>query len=452
MSYDFTKTSPAHEQFWMPFTPQRLFKSNPRMMVSADGMYYTDQDGRKVLDGIAGLWCTNAGHNHPKIKEAVKAQIDTLDYAPNFQYGHPTAFEAAKRLTDAMPDPFTHVFFSNSGSEAVDTALKIALGYHRAKGDGQRRVLIGRERGYHGVGFGGISVGGIPYTCAYFGQRLPDIDHIVHTWDLEHNAFSKGEPEWGAHLADDLLNTIYLNDPSNIAAVIIEPVAGSTGILPPPKGYLKRIREICDEYGILLIFDEVVTAFGRMGEMSSTTYFDVMPDIIVSAKGLTNGAVPMGATFVTSDIYDTFMNGPREIIELMHGYTYSGHPLACAAAIGTLDAFEEDNILENARKMMPIFEEAVHSLKDKPYVMDIRNCGMIAGVQLENYSDDDPMLRTRTASYELFNRGAVIRYSGPTMQLSPSLTINEKAIDQLVTMLGDVLDDIGSGKVSGVLA
>ena len=438
--YDFTTAANSLEEFWMPFTPQRYFKDAPRMIVSADGMYYKDQDGKPILDGVAGLWCVNAGHNHPRVKEAIKAQLDILDYAPNFQFGHPTAFKAASRLVADMPDPISHVFFSNSGSEAVDTALKIALAYHRVRGQGTRRVLIGRERGYHGVGFGGISVGGLPYNRAAFGQLLPNVDHLPQTHNLEHNAFKKGMPDWGAHLADDLEKIIILHDPENVAAVIVEPVAGSTGVLPPPVGYLKRLREICDKYGVLLIFDEVVTGFGRFGSVSSSTYFGVIPDIITSAKGITNGTVPMGATFVGEHIYDAFMHGPEKVIELMHGYTYSGHPLACAAALGTMDAYNEDKIFENSVKMAPVLEAAIHTLRGKPHVVDIRNCGLLAGVQLAEHSKEDPARYAREVSYELFRRGAMVRYTGMNLYLSPPLIVNAAQIEQLVTMIGDVLD------------
>lgn len=440
--YDFSTQANSMDEFWMPFTPQRLFKRAPRMVVSADGMFYKDQEGREIIDGAAGLWCVNAGHNRTRIKEAVKAQLEILDYAPAFNFGHPTAFKAASRLVNAMPDPISHVFFSNSGSEAVDTALKIALNYHRVRGEGTRRTLIGRERGYHGVGFGGISVGGLPYNRAAFGQLLPSIDHMPHTHSLKDMAFSVGQPAWGAHLADDLERIILLHDPMNVAAVIVEPIAGSTGVLIPPKGYLERLRAICDKYGVLLIFDEVVTAFGRLGCMSASTYFNVMPDIICTAKGLTNGTVPMGATFVGAHIYDAFMNGPEHVIEMMHGYTYSGHPLAAAAAIGTLDTYTEDKIFENAAAMAPKLEAAVHSLKNKPRVVDIRNLGILAGIQLEEYSSDDPAKWSREASYELFRRGAMVRFTGVNLYLSPPLILNENHIDRIITMVGDVLDDL----------
>lgn len=443
MTYDFTTAANSVEEYWMPFTPQRLFKKAPRMVIRARGMHYYDQDNKPILDAAAGMWCVNAGHDQPKVKEAIKAQLELLDFAPSFQFGHPTVFKAASRLIAGMPKPFTHVFFSNSGSEAVDTALKIALAYQRLKGEGTRRTLIGRERAYHGVNFGGISVGGLPYNRAVFGQLLPNIDHLPHTHDLSRNAFAKGQPDHGIEFADVLERLVYLHDASNIAAVIVEPVSGSTGVLPPPKGYLKRIREICDKYGILMIMDEVITGFGRFGSMSSADYFGVMPDIITMAKGLTNGTVPMGATFVRKEIYEAFMHGPEQFIELMHGYTYSGHPLAAAAVVGTLDAINDDKIWDNAKKMEKPFEDAMHSLKGIPRVVDIRNCGILAGIQIEDHPDkNDPGRYCREAAYELFRRGVMVRYTGPNICVSPPLTFDQSHLDEIVTKIGDVMKAI----------
>jgi len=440
MAYDFLTAANSVDEFWMPFTPQRLFKKAPRMVVRADGMYYYDPEGKQILDGAAGMWCVNAGHNQPKVKEAINAQLELLDFAPAFQFGHPTVFKAASRVVAGMPKEFTQVFFSNSGSEAVDTALKIALAYHRAKGQATRRVLIGRERAYHGVNFGGISVGGLPYNRAAFGQLLPYVDHLPHTHDLTRNAFAKGMPEHGIDYAEHLERLVYLHEAENIAAVIVEPVSGSTGVLPPPVGYLKRLREMCDKYGILLIFDEVITGFGRFGAMSSCEYFGVTPDIITMAKGLTNGAVPMGATFVRKEIYDAFMHGPEQFIELMHGYTYSGHPLAAAAVIGNLDAVNDQKIWDNAKAMAKPFEEAMHSLKGVPHIVDVRNCGILCGIQIEDHKDkDDPGRWCREAAYELFRRGVMVRYTGPNLCVSPPLILNQNHMDEIVTKISDVM-------------
>lgn len=442
MTYDFTTPPNSLEEHWMPFTPQRWFKKNPRILVSADGMYYKDQEGREILDGCAGLWCVNAGHNKPKIKQAIKDQLELLDYTSNFQMASGTAFKAASRLVNAFPKDYDHVFFCNSGSEAVDTALKIALAYWRSKGQGHRQVLIGRERAYHGVGFGGISVGGIPYNRKVFGSLLPKIDHLPHTYDYEHNAFSKGEPAWGAHLADNLENILTLHDPENVAAVIVEPVSGSTGVLPPPKNYLKRLREICDKHGILLIFDEVVTGFGRMGKITSAEYFGVMPDMICCAKGITNGTVPMGAVFTRQGIYQEFLKGPETTMEFMHGYTYSGHPLAAAAAIATLDTYIEEKLFENAAAIAPKWEEAMHSLKGKPRVRDIRNLGILCGLELDFGPEDDYGLHARNLFIKLYEKGLMTRYSGNNICLSPPLMLDENHIDRMVTTIAEALHEI----------
>ncbi len=372
------------DAFWMPFTANRQFKSNPRMLVSAKGMHYTNAEGGQVLDGTAGLWCCNAGHGQPRIVEAVTRQITELDYAPAFQMGHPKVFELAARISAMLPTGLDHVFFTNSGSESVDTALKIALAYHRARGDGARTRLIGRERGYHGVGFGGISVGGIVTNRKNFGTLLAGVDHMPHTHLPEKNAFSRGIPEYGAELADELERIVTLHDASTIAAVIVEPVAGSTGVIMPPKGYLERLRKICDTHGILLIFDEVITGFGRLGTAFATDYFGVKPDMITMAKGLTGGTIPMGGVAVSKEIYDTFMNGPENMIELFHGYTYSGHPVAAAAGLATLDCYKEDGLFERANDLAGYWEDAVHSLKGCPHVIDIRNLGLIGAIELES--------------------------------------------------------------------
>jgi beta-alanine--pyruvate transaminase len=429
------------EAFWMPFTANRQFKSNPRMFVAAQDMHYTTSDGRQVLDGTAGLWCCNAGHGRPKIVEAIQKQAAELDYAPAFQMGHPKAFELAARLAAKLPTPLDHVFFTNSGSESVDTALKIALAYQRQIGQGTRTRLIGRERGYHGVGFGGISVGGIVANRRTFGTMLTGTDHIRHTHDIKRNAFTRGEPEHGAEFAEDLISVINLHDPSTIAAVIVEPVAGSTGVLIPPKGYLKRLREICDQHGILLIFDEVITGFGRLGTPFATDYFDVVPDLITTAKGITSGVVPMGAVFCSSDIYKAFMTGPENMIELFHGYTYSAHPLACAAALATLDTYEEEGLLTRAADLASYWEDGVHSLKDCPNVIDIRNLGLIGAIELEPIAGA-PTKRAFSAFLEAYEKGLLIRTTGDIIALSPPLIISKAQIDELFGTLRDVLHTI----------
>ncbi len=371
------------EAFWMPFTANRQFKAKPRLLARAEGMHYWTPDGRQILDGVAGLWCVNAGHGRKEIAEAVSKQIAEMEYAPPFQMGHPGAFELANEVVDWLPKGIDHVFFTNSGSESVDTALKIALAYHRARGEGTRTRFIGRERGYHGVGFGGISVGGMVNNRKFFGAMLPGVDHLPHTHDLEHNAYTRGQPEWGAHLADELERIVALHDASNIAAVIVEPVAGSTGVLMPPKGYLQRLREICTRHGILLIFDEVITGFGRLGSPFGAQHFDVLPDLITMAKGLTNGAVPMGAVAARKEIYDAFMQGPDNAIELFHGYTYSAHPVACAAGIATQQIYKREGLLTRAEEMDSYWGDAVHSLKGLPHVIDLRNLGLIGAIELE---------------------------------------------------------------------
>lgn len=429
------------EAFWMPFTANRQFKSNPRLFVSAENMHYTTDDGRKVLDGTSGLWCVNAGHKRPKIVEAIQKQVAELDYAPAFQMGHPKVFELASRLVNIAPKGMDHVFFTNSGSESVETALKIALAYHRVKGDGARFRLIGRERGYHGTNFGGISVGGIVTNRKMFGTLLTGVDHMPHTHDPARNSFTKGIPEHGAEIADQLERICTLHDPSTIAAVIVEPVAGSTGVIMPPKGYLQKLRAICDKHGILLIFDEVITGFGRLGTPFAADYFGVIPDIMTTAKGLTNGIIPMGAVFVKKDIYDRFMNGPDHVIELFHGYTYSGNPVACAAALGTLDTYKDEGLLTRAAELNDYWQEAVHGLKGLPHVIDIRNLGLIGAIELEPIAGQ-PTKRAFSAFLKAYEKGLLIRTTGDIIALSPPLIISKSEIDQLFDILSTVLKEI----------
>jgi len=424
--------------FWMPFTSNRQFKKNPRMFVSAEGMYYKTADGRDVLDGTAGLWCCNAGHKRPKIVEAIQHQAAELDYAPAFQMGHPVAFELANRLRDMTPDPFEHVFFTNSGSESVETALKLAIAYQRAIGQGSRTRLIGRERGYHGVNFGGISVGGIVNNRKMYGTLLAGVDHMPHTHLPEQNAFTRGQPEHGAHLADDLERIVALHGAETIAAVIVEPMAGSTGVLMPPKGYLEKLRAITKKHGILLIFDEVITGFGRLGSAFAADHFNVMPDMICTAKGLTNGVIPMGAVMATSEIHDAFMQGPEHMIELFHGYTYSGNPIASAAGLATLETYKEEALFERAAELAPYWEEALHSLKDHPHVIDIRNMGLIGAVELEPIAGE-PTKRAFQAFLDCYEKGVLIRTTGDIIAMSPPLIIEKSHIDQLIGTLGDVL-------------
>lgn len=429
------------EAYWMPFTANRQFKANPRLFVSAKDMHYTTAEGRTVLDGTAGLWCVNAGHGRQEIAEAVQQQILTLDYGPAFQMGHPGAFELATRLAAMMPGDLNHVFFANSGSEAVETALKIAIAYHRVKGEGTRQRLVGRERGYHGVNFGGLSVGGIGINRKFFGNLLTGVDHLPHTHNLQHNAFSHNQPAWGAHLADELERIVALHDASNIAAVIVEPVAGSTGVLIPPLGYLERLRAICDKYGILLIFDEVITGFGRLGRSFATEYFGVLPDIVTVAKGITNATVPMGAVFVRKGIYDTFMQGAESAIELFHGYTYSGHPVACAAALAALDIYEREGLFDRAQGLSQTWETAAHALKGLPYVIDIRNLGLVAAVELEPIPGK-PGARAFDCFLRCYEQGVLVRQAGDIIALSPPLIIEKSHIDQIFTTLAQVIQQL----------
>ena len=426
--------------FWMPFTNNRDFKVDPRLLVSAEGMYYKDVDGNQILDGTAGLWCVPCGHAQPRIVGAVREMIGQLDFAPTFQMGHPAAFDLAEQLMDYTGHKFGHVFYTNSGSEAVDTALKIALAYHKARGEGGRTRLIGRERGYHGVGFGGLSVGGIGPNRKSFGPLLPGVDHLPHTHNLLKNAFSRGEPDFGAELADELERLVTLHDASTIAAVIIEPVSGSTGVLVPPKGYLKKLRQICDKHGILLIFDEVITGFGRLTTPFAADYFDVEPDMITAAKGLTNGVIPMGAVFTKRHIHDAFMEAPAGI-ELFHGYTYSGHPVACAAALATLEVFREQRILDRAKEIQPYWEDAVHALKGLPHVIDLRTIGLVAGIELEPIPGK-PGARAYQALKRAFADGILIRTTGDIIALSPPLILEKQHIDELFGKLANVLKNL----------
>lgn len=427
------------DAFWMPFTANRQFKKAPRMMVSAEGMHYTSDDGRKILDGAAGLWCVNAGHCRKEIAKAIAREAERLDYSPAFQIGHPNAFRLANELAAILPDPMDRIFFVNSGSEAVETALKIAIAYHQARGEGRRTRLIGREKGYHGVNFGGISVGGMGPNRKSFGPLLTGVDHIRHTYSRQDMAFSRGQPEWGAHLADDLERLVLLHDASTIAAVIVEPMAGSAGVIIPPKGYLDRLREICDSHGILLIFDEVITGFGRTGASFGAQKFGVVPDLMTLAKGLTNGAVPMGAVAARRQIYDAFMDGPEGTIELFHGYTYSSHPLAVAAGLATLGIYRDEGIFERAAELAPYWEDAVHSLKDLPTVIDIRNIGLVAGIELEPI-EGKPTARAFGIFLDCFHeRDLLIRTTGDILALSPPLTLEKEHIDEIVGKLGDAI-------------
>jgi beta-alanine--pyruvate transaminase len=427
------------DALWLPFTPNRQFKNAPRLLASASGVHYTTVDGRRILDGVAGLWCVNAGHGRPEITAAVARQLEVMDYAPPFQMAHESAFEVANELVRIAPAGMNRVFFTNSGSEAVDTALKIALGYHRVRGDAARTRLIGRERGYHGVSFAGITVGGIVTNRRMWSSNLiPGVDHLAHTHDLKRNAFSRGMPEHGAELAEELERIIALHDPSTVAAVIVEPIAGSTGVLIPPRGYLKRLREITAKHGILLIFDEVITGFGRTGAPFAAQEFEVTPDLITCAKGITNGCVPMGAVIATQAIYDAFMQGPPGTAELFHGYTYSAHPVACAAALATLEIYEREGLLTRAHSLASYWEDAAHSLRGLPHVIDIRNYGLILGLELESIPGQAGVRGFETY-LKCFERGILVRQTGDILALSPSLIIEKTHIDELFTTLASVL-------------
>lgn len=429
------------KEFLMPFSYNRAFKTKPRMLVKAEGMYYTSTEGKKILDATAGLWCCNAGHARKLIVEAVQKTVAELDYAPTFQWGHPLAFEFAHQLSTITPGNLNHVFFANSGSEAVDSALKIALAYHHTREEKSRVFLIGRERAYHGVGFGGISVGGIGPNRKSFLNRLPFVDHLPHTHILAKNAFTKGEPEHGAYLADELEKIVALHDAHNIAAVIVEPVAGSTGVLIPPKGYLKRLREICDKYGILLIFDEVITGFGRLGTPFGADYFDVLPDIIVAAKGLTSGVIPMGAVFVREEIYNTLMKNSEKqenTIEFFHGYTYSAHPVACAAGLATLEVYKKEKLFERVAELSNYWQEAAYSLRGIPHVIDIRTLGLIAGIELES-RPGNVGARVWETFLKCYDAGLMIRVTGEVIALSPPFIIEKREIDQIFETLKKIL-------------
>jgi beta-alanine--pyruvate transaminase len=433
---------PAMDAFWMPFTANRQFRQSPRLLASAQGMYYTDVDGRQVLDGCAGLWCCNAGHARPRIVNAVANQVGVLDFAPTFQMGTPLPFILAERLKALAPRPLDHVFFTNSGSESVDTALKIALAYHRARGEGQRTRLIGREKAYHGVGFGGISVGGLPNNRKWYGPGLAGVDHLRHTLDIERNAFSRGLPAHGLELAEDLERLVALHDPSTIAAVIIEPISGSAGVILPPEGYLQRIRQICDRHGIVLIFDEVITGFGRVGEPFAAQRFGVTPDLMTTAKGLTSGCVPMGAVLVAEQIHQAFQQGPEGAIDLFHGYTYSGHPLACAAALATLDTYAEEGLLTRARELEQYWEDGLHALRTaNPDIIDIRNFGLIGAIELSP-APGAPGARGYQVLQKAFGKGLLVRVTGDTVALSPPLIIQREQIDAIFSILGQVLSEV----------
>jgi beta-alanine--pyruvate transaminase len=427
------------EAFWLPFTPNRAFKRAPRLIARAKDMHYFTPEGRAVLDGTAGLWCCNAGHNRAPIVEAIQHQAEQLDYAPAFQFAHPQSFELASRIAALAPGDLNRVFFTNSGSEAVDTALKIALAYHNIRGEGARTRLIGRERGYHGVGFGGISVGGIVTNRKFFGSLLTGVDHLPATYNREHQAFTKGEPQWGGHLADELERIVALHDASTIAAVIVEPMAGSTGVLPPPQGYLERLRAICSRHGILLIFDEVITGFGRLGYPFAAERYGVTPDMITFAKGITSGSVPMGGVIARDGLYETFMRGPEHVVELFHGYTYSAHPLACAAGLATLDLYRDENLFARAKALEPRFAEAAMTLKNLPGVLDIRTVGLTAGIDLASRPGAVGLRAYETMERAFADEGLMVRITGETIALSPPLIVSEAEIGEIFEKLGRVI-------------
>ena len=429
--------------FWMPFTANKQFKAAPRLLKGAKGMYYTTVDDRQVIDGSAGLWCVNAGHGRPEIIEAVHRQMTEMDFAPTFQMAHPLAFEAATRVAQVMPAGMDRIFFSNSGSEAVDTALKIAVAYHRSRGEGQRTRLIGRERGYHGVGFGGITVGGIMANRkAFSGVMIPGADHLPHTWNLKEMAYSKGQPAWGGHLAEELERIVALHDASTIAAVIVEPVAGSTGVLIPPQGYLQKLREICTKHGILLIFDEVITGFGRLGKATAAEFFGVTPDLLTMAKAINNASIPMSAVAAKREIHDTIVNaGAANAIELFHGYTYSAHPTAAAACIATQDLYRDEKLFDRAAGLAPTFERAIHALRGEPFVKDVRNLGLMGAVEVES-RDGAPGTRGYDIFVKCFQKGVLVRYTGDILAFSPPLIATEAQIEEIFATVKSVLHEV----------
>ena len=423
------------DNFWIPFTPNRAFKLDPRLLVKAEGMYYTSDDNRQILDGIAGLWCCNAGHCHPDIVKAVQNQIATMDYATAFNMAHPKAFELAEKVAGLTPEGLDRIFFGNSGSEAVETALKVALAFHASRGEGQRTRFISRDKGYHGVNFGGVSVGGLPANRKSFGPLLPGIDHLPHTWNLDEMAFSLGQPKWGQHLADELENILSFQDPSTVAALIIEPVVGAGGVFVPPEGYLEKIREICNKYGILLIFDEVITGFGRVGDSFAANRFKVTPDIITMAKGLTGAAVPMSAAAFKTEIYDEIVNSSESPIELFHGYTYSGHPVAAAAGIATLEVYEKEELFQRAKKMEPIFENSLHSLKGERFIIDIRNFGLMGAIHFGSEGKKNATEISSQIFKYCYENDVLVRFSGDFIVLSPALIVEEDHINTIVDTL-----------------
>ena len=429
--------------FWMPFTANKQFKTAPRLLKGAKGMYYTTVDDRQVIDGSAGLWCVNAGHGRAEIIEAVRRQMTEMDFAPTFQMAHPLAFEAATRVAQVMPAGMDRIFFSNSGSEAVDTALKIAVAYHRSRGEGQRTRLIGRERGYHGVGFGGITVGGISANRkAFSGVMIPGADHLPHTWNLAEMAYSKGQPAWGGHLAEELERIVALHDASTIAAVIVEPVAGSTGVLIPPQGYLQKLREICTKHGILLIFDEVITGFGRLGKATAAEFFGVTPDLLTMAKAINNASIPMSAVAAKREIHDTIVNaGAANAIELFHGYTYSAHPTAAAACIATQDIYRDEKLFDRAAGLAPTFERAIHALRGEPFVKDVRNLGLMGAVEVES-RDGAPGTRGYDIFVKCFQKGVLVRYTGDILAFSPPLIATEAQIEEIFATVKSVLHEV----------